>query len=180
MEANAVLLDGFGRVRDSLHRTLPDLTAEELVREPHPPIGWLAWRTSRVWDSNVSRLEGGEQAWIADGWYARFNMEPNPRDFGPGLSHTREQVAAFRPASAQLVLDYHDTVFERTKAYVAGLTPADLDRELDEPQYDPRVTLAVRLVSLVEVGMANAGQIVYLKSMLRHGGWFPVEQRPPG
>ena len=45
-----VLLDGFTRVYESLHRTLPDLTSAELIQEPHPPIGWLAWRISRVAD----------------------------------------------------------------------------------------------------------------------------------
>ena len=56
-----VLLDAFTRVYESLHRTLADLTAEDLIREPHPPIGWLAWRLSRVMDSNVSRLAGRAQ-----------------------------------------------------------------------------------------------------------------------
>jgi len=76
-----VLLDGFTRVHESLHRTLPDLTAAELIQEPHPPIGWLAWRISRVIDSNVSRLSAQEQLWIGAGWAARFGMPPLPADF---------------------------------------------------------------------------------------------------
>ena len=54
MIANDILLDAFTRVHDSLHRTLGDITDEELVQEPHPSIGWLAWRISRVMDSNTS------------------------------------------------------------------------------------------------------------------------------
>ncbi len=34
-----VLLNGFTRVYESLHHTLPDLAEVELIREPHPPIG---------------------------------------------------------------------------------------------------------------------------------------------
>ena len=56
MIANDILLDAFARVHESLHRTLGDITPEELVKEPHPSIGWLAWRISRVMDANVSRL----------------------------------------------------------------------------------------------------------------------------
>src|ERR1044072_8847872 len=78
-----VLLDAFTRVHQSLHRTLPDLSAAELIQEPHPPIGWLAWRISRVMDSNVSRLSGREQLWIGEGWAARLGMPPRPADSGP-------------------------------------------------------------------------------------------------
>lgn len=56
----------FTRVHESLHHTVADLTEAELTQEPHPPIGWLAWRVSRVMDSNVSGLSGREQLWIAE------------------------------------------------------------------------------------------------------------------
>src|SRR5687768_13371477 len=114
MIANDILLDAFTRVYESLHRTLGDITPEELTKEPHPSIGWLAWRISRVMDSNVSRLSGREQLWIGDGWAARFGMRPEPADFGRSATHTREQVRAFR-ASAQQLLDYHDATYERMK-----------------------------------------------------------------
>jgi len=82
MIATDILLDGFTRVYESLHRTLPDLTETELTREPHPSIGWLAWRICRVMDSNFSRLSVQEQLWITDGWAARFGMPPLPRTSG--------------------------------------------------------------------------------------------------
>src|SRR5262245_53087837 len=88
MIANDILLDAFTRVYDSLHRTLGNVTSEELVKEPHPSIGWLAWRISRVMDSNVSRLSGREQLWIGDGWAARFGMPPEPEDYGRSARHT--------------------------------------------------------------------------------------------
>ena len=82
MIANDILLDAFTRVHESLHRTLGDITPEELVKERHPSIGWLAWRISRVMDSNVSRLSGREQLWIGEGWAGRFGMPPNRRIMG--------------------------------------------------------------------------------------------------
>ena len=178
MIANDILLDAFARVHESLHRTLGDITPEELVKEPHPSIGWLAWRISRVMDANVSRLSGREQLWIGEGWAARFGMPPEPADYGRSARHTREQVNSFR-ASAQQLLDYHDTTYERMKTYLNSLSADELARELDEPQYDPRPTVAVRLVSVLENAMTNEGQISYLKAYHRLGGWFPREAKDP-
>ena len=178
MAETGVLLDAFTRAYESLHRTLADLTEAELSQEPHPSIGWLAWRLSRVMDNNVARLSGQEQLWVGHGWAARFGMPPEPLDFGRAATHTREQVRAFR-ASAELLLAYHDAAYERMKAYLATLTAKDLARELDEPQYQPLPTVAVRLVSVLENAMVNAGQIGYLKGYHRLGGWFPREAKDP-
>ena len=178
MAETDVLLDAFTRVNESLHRMLADITAAELIQEPHPPIGWLAWRLSRVMDSNVSRLTGREQLWIRSGWAARFGMAPEPADFGRSATHTREQVRAFR-ASAELLLAYHDATYEQMKAYLKTLTPDDLGRQLNEPQYQPLPTVAVRLVSVLENAMTNQGQISYLKAYHRLGGWFPREAKDP-
>lgn len=178
MIATDILLDAFTRVNESLHRTLADLTETELIQEPHPPIGWLAWRLTRVMDSNVSRLAGQEQLWIGEGWAARFGMPPEPADFGRAVTHTREQVRAFR-ASSELLLAYQDETYGRTKGYLKALTAEDLARQLDEPQYQPRPTVAVRLVSVLENAMTNQGQISYLKAYRRLGGWFPREAKDP-
>jgi DinB family protein len=177
MIANDILLDAFTRVHESLHRTLGDITPEELGKEPHPSIAWLAWRIGRVMDANVARLSGREQLWIGE-WAARFGMPPEPEDYGRSARHTREQVRAFR-ASAPQLLDYHDATYERMKSYLNSVSADELARELDEPQYDPRPTVAVRLVSVLENAMTNEGQISYLKAYHRLGGWFPREANDP-
>ena len=177
MIANDILLDAFTRVNESLHRTLGDITAAELAQEPHPSIGWLAWRISRVMDANVARLSRREQLWISE-WAARFGMPAEAEDYGRSARHTREQVRAFR-ASAQQLLGYHDTAFERMKSYLTSASAEDLARELDEPRYDPRPTVAVRLISVLENAMTNEGQISYLKAYHRLGGWFPREAKDP-
>ncbi len=178
MTETSVLLDAFTRVYESLHRTLSDLTEAELILEPHPPIGWLAWRLSRIMDSNVSRLAGWEQLWIGDGWASRFGMPPEAADFGRSATHTREQVRVFR-ASTELLLAYHNAAYERMKKYLEGLAAEELGRQLDEPQYQPLPTVAVRLVSVLENAMTNEGQIAYLKAYHRLGGWFPREAKDP-
>lgn len=178
MSETAVLLDAFTRVNESLHRMLSDITDDELAKEPHPSIGWLAWRLSRVIDNNASRLAGFDQLWVANGWAERFGMKAELYDFGRSKAHTREQVRAFR-APVALLLDYHDAVNERLTTYLKTLTTADLARELNEPQYQPLPTVGVRLVSVLENAMNNQGQIGYLKAYHRLGGWFPSEAKDP-
>jgi hypothetical protein len=129
-------------------------------------------------DSNVSQLTGRNQLWIGDGWAARFGMPPEPADFGRTATHTREQVRTFR-ASVDLLLAYHDAVYQRMKTYLETLTAEDLARQLDEPRFQPLPTVAVRLVSVLENAMNNAGQIGYLKAYHRLGGWFPREAKDP-
>lgn len=177
MQPASTFLDAITRIHQGFHRQLEGLSQEDLLRDPAPPVGWLCWRTARVWDSNFSRLSGLDQAWIADGLHAKFGMAPDPADFGRGASHTREQVAAFRPESAKLVLDYLDVATARGKAYVGGLSPERFDEVLNEPQYDPLPTIAVRIVSLLENGFKNLGQVEYLRALHRIGGWFPAELR---
>jgi len=178
MIANDILLDAFTRVHDSLHHTLSDITPDELVKEPHPSIGWLAWRISRVMDSNASHLSGRKQLWIDDGWATRFGMPPEPADYGKSARHTREQVKSFRASATQL-LDYHDAAYGRMKIFLNSVSADELARELDEPRFDPRPTVAVRLVSVLENAMTNEGQISYLKAYHRLGGWFPREAKDP-
>jgi hypothetical protein len=173
MEAKDIVLDGLDRIRRILHRALNGLTLEEVHRQPRfdsNSIGWLTWHLTRVQDNGLSGLFGQEQAWLSEGWHAKFHMDADPDNEGAG--HTPEQVAAFRAPSVQTLLDYHDSVLARSKAYVAGLAPADFDRQLDEPQYQPPPTVGVRLVSILSDNLQHAGQVAYLRGFLQGKGWM--------
>jgi len=115
--------------------------------------------------------------WIADKWHARFGMPPDPKDYGSGHRHSEAQVDAFTVNDKRLLMGYLDAVFTRTKEYLSGLSNEDLNRELDEPQYQPLPTLGVRLVSVITCNMRHAGQIEYLRGLIKHGGWFPGTKR---
>ena len=65
-------------------------------------------------------------------------------------------------------LGYYDAVHERTTRYVATLTDADLPRVVDT-NWDPPVTLAVRLVSVISDDLQHAGQAAYLRGMIEYG-----------
>ncbi|HEX6513310.1 MAG TPA: DinB family protein [Chloroflexota bacterium] len=175
MELNEVLIDAYGRIQRSVHTTLEGLTAEQLTACPGEQantIAWLTWHLTRVQDHHLSDLAGKQQAWIADGWHGKFGMPADPTDTGTG--YTPQQVAAVRPPDTQLLVDYHDAVHKRSVDYLRGLKPADLDRELDEPQWTPRPTVGVRLISVIGDGLQHAGQAAYVKGMLLGKRWFPA------
>ena len=65
-----------------------------------------------------------------------------------------------RPASVDALRDYYRAVRERTSAYLATVTPDDLDRIVDR-RWDPPVTLGVRLVSIADDEIQHAGQAAY-------------------
>jgi hypothetical protein len=56
-------------------------------------------------------------------------------------------------------------VHERTVEYLHGLDPDDLNRVVD-PGWSPPVTLAVRLVSIVNDDMQHAGQAAYVRGLI--------------
>lgn len=181
MESAGLVLDTLGRVRDMVREAIRDLTPEELLAPPKPHIAWLVWHIARVQDANFSGLRGRPQLWINDRWHERFNMAPDPKDYGPGHRQTPEQVEAFTVTDKTLLLDYLDAVFAQTKDYLSTVTNADLNRVLDEPQYSPLPTLSVRLTSVIVCNTRHAGQIEYLRGLVKYGGWFPgAENRHSG
>ncbi len=172
MEGAALIAEALGRVNAILHRSLEGAPADMVCRMPAPhanSMAWTAWHLTRVQDDHMSDLAGLPQLWTGKGWHARFGMAPDDGETGQG--HTFEQVAAFKVDSADLLLAYQDAVFERSQAYLATVKPADLDRELDEPQYDPLPTAGVRLVSVVSDNTQHAGQVAYLRGQFEGKRW---------
>jgi len=172
MEGAALIADALGRVNGILHRSLKGAPAGMLCRMPAPhanSMAWLAWHLTRVQDDHISDLAGLPELWASEGWRARFGMEPDDEETGQG--HTFKQVAAFKVKAARVLLAYQDAAFERSKAYLAKVRPADLDRVIDEPQYDPMPTVGVRLVSIVSDNTQHAGQVTYLRGLFERKRW---------
>jgi len=166
MDVAALLLELYGRIPPLVGRAVGGLDAERLVWRAAPganTIGWLAWHLARVQDHHVAELTGDTQVWAADGWSARFGLQPDPSNTGYG--HSGAEVAAVRPQSASVVVDYLLAVDRRTRSLLAGLGPADLDVIVDR-RWDPPVTMGVRLVSVADDCLQHAGQAAFVRGLL--------------
>ena len=172
MEWNDLLSDGYGRVPEVLERVLKGLAQDDLDWQPRPDcnsIGWLVWHLTRQQDAQIAALMGEEQLWIKEGWYARFNRSPDAGDIGFG--HSPEQVAAFRSPDIDILLSYHRVVLERSEQYFLTLTKTDLDKELDEPWFQPLPTVGVRLISIMDDAIIHVGQAAYVRGLRQGRGW---------
>jgi uncharacterized damage-inducible protein DinB len=172
MEWQQFTVDIFKRVSQVLEQALEGLTLEDLNQPPSPDsnsMGWLAWHLTRSQDRAIAHLTGEEQLWIKDKWYVRFNRSSDPQDFG--LGHTLEDIAAFKSPDVATLLGYNRAVLERTKRYLTNLSEAELDREIDHPKFP---TVGIRLAAVISDNLQHAGQVAYVRGLLKGKGWLDV------
>jgi hypothetical protein len=168
MEWRELIVDGYDRLPDLMKEVLAGLRVADLDYPPHRhcnTLGWTAWHLTRVQDSQIAELMGEEQLWTKDGWYKRFKRPPDPEDSGYG--HTPEQVRAFRSPGVDTQLDYLRAVVQRSRRYLRSLSPRELDRELDEPWFQPLPTVGVRIVSVLTDCHQHAGEASYIRGLLK-------------
>jgi uncharacterized damage-inducible protein DinB len=115
----------------------------------------------------VADLAQVEQAWPE--WRDRFGLPFGK--WATGYGQGPDEVAAVR-SSGELLADYHSAVHELTLRYVEGITSQELDRIVDT-RWDPPVTAAVRLVSVIGDTMQHLGQAAYLRGLAhrRDSAW---------
>jgi hypothetical protein len=174
MDTASVYLELYGRIPPLARLAVDGLGPDGLTREAQPatnPIGWLVWHLTRVQDHHVSEVMDEKQLWLAAGWAERFGRAPEPNDVGFGASAA--EVAAFDPVGADVLLGYLDAVDARTRAFLATLTDEALDRIVDR-NWDPPVTLGVRLVSVADDALQHLGQALYVRGMIDEGWRFPA------
>lgn len=161
-----ILLDGFGRIRETVHGAVLGLSAEQLNERLDGganSIAWLIWHLTRVQDDHVSEVAGQPQVWTSRGWSERFGLDLDPASTGYG--HSAAEMSAVRARSPGQLLGYYDAVHEQTLEFLAGVTDADLDRIVDR-NWDPPVTLGVRLVSVIDDDAQHGGQAAFVRGVL--------------
>lgn len=163
--ATELLIDAFERVRDSVHEVLGGadrrLLTGRLDAEANT-IAWLVWHLTRVMDDHVAAVASTDQVWLSAGWVERFGLPFEPHAHGYG--HTPDQVAAV-DIEGRLLEDYHDAVHEQVVAYLRDLDDLELPLVVDR-RWDPPVTLAVRLVSVVNDATQHVGQAAFVRGVL--------------
>lgn len=166
MDVASLLVELYGRIPPLAHRAVSGADPDLLVTPPSPganPVGWLVWHLTRVQDHHVAEILATDQVWAAPGWAPRFALAADPDNTGYG--HGPDDVAAVRPEGPEALLGYLDAVHGRTTTWLEGLGPPDLDRIVDR-QWDPPVTLGVRLVSIADDSLQHAGQAAYARGLL--------------
>ena len=167
--SSELMSEAFGRIRAVVHSALQDASIEVLTFRADPganTIAWLIWHLSRVQDGHIAELLDQEQVWTAGGWVDRFDLPFDPEATGYGQS--AGDVAAVR-ADAELLAGYYDAVHARTLGYLPTLTETDLDRIVDT-SWNPPVTLAVRLISILSDDLQHAGQASYVRGLAKRAG----------
>ena len=166
MISSDLLVDAYSRIHGVVHRASDGLTTDELAVRIDPganSIGWLIWHLTRIQDDHIADVAGREQVYVSGDWWQRLGRPFTVND--TGYAHSSDQVGALRFASPSLLVDYFDAVHEQTVSYLANLTDEDLDRVVDT-NWDPVVTLGVRLVSVISDNLQHAGQAAFVRGSI--------------
>jgi hypothetical protein len=169
MLSSDVLAEAYSRIRGVVHSALKEASIEALtyrVDAEANTIAWLVWHLSRVQDGHIAELAGEEHVWTAGGWVDRFDLPFGPEATGYGQS--ADEVADVR-VDAELLSAYYDAVHTRTVGYLNTLKDPDFERIVDK-SWDPPVTLAVRLASILSDDLQHAGQASYVRGLARRAG----------
>ena len=169
MDVAELLIDGFGRIHESVHRVLDGLSPEDLrhrVDGEANTIAWLVWHLTRVQDDHVCDAFDVPQVWTSQGWAERFALPFAPSATGYG-QHSADVAAVVVPVAD--LIGYHEEVHARTVGLLGRLQPFDLDRVVDE-SWDPPVTLGVRLVSVIADDLEHVGQAAYVRGIVLRAG----------
>lgn len=160
-----LLLDALDRVRETVHGLLDDLPEERLAEPPVDganTVAWLVWHLTRVLDTHVADAFDRDVVWTTDGWYDRFGLPFPASAHGYGMDY--DDVLAVRASAADL-RGYFDATHALVADALGTVADADLDRVVDE-DWDPPVTLGVRLVSALNDATQHVGQASYAAGIL--------------
>jgi len=161
-----LLEDAFERIRDAVHPAVTGLSPEELAFRPDMEsnsIAWLIWHLTRIQDDHIAKIDGHEQIWTANGWAERFALPLDVADTGYG--HDPDMVPLVA-ADARLLIGYFEDVHQATLGFLRTLEETDLTRVVD-PGWDPPVTMAIRLVSVVSDDLQHVGQAAYTRGIVQ-------------
>ena len=160
-----LLLDTLGRVRETVHGLLDDLPEERLATPPADganTVAWLVWHLTRILDSHVADAFDLDVVWTSQGWYERFALPFPASAHGYGMDY--DEVLSVR-SSAEDLRGYFDDTWAMAAEAFRTVHDAELDRVVDE-DWDPPVTLGVRLVSALNDATQHVGQASYAAGIL--------------
>jgi uncharacterized damage-inducible protein DinB len=163
----ALLTDAFGRVTELVEDITKDLSPELAAYRPDPDansIAWLVWHVARLQDDHIAGLAGTDQVWPA--WRDRFGLPFD--DWAVGYGQSSEEVGQVK-VSGELLRDYYRDVNRQALDYIGRLDAEELERVVDT-NWDPPVTAAVRLISVLDDNTQHMGQAGYVRGLAQRAG----------
>ncbi|MDO5627219.1 MAG: DUF664 domain-containing protein [Mobilicoccus sp.] len=164
-----VVRDAASRPVASSAAVLSGLSLEDAHHRPQDrgnSIAWLVWHAARQMDVQTVELSGDDTVWFCGGWASRLGVDRDEGDFG--LGDSGEDVAALRISDLPALQEYLAACVDALVAYADTLSGSDLGVVIDD-SYDPPVTQAVRLVSIIDDAAVHIGQAGYVRGLL--DGW---------
>ncbi|MBG6216216.1 hypothetical protein IWX75_000653 [Arthrobacter sp. CAN_A6] len=166
MQASDILLEGYGRLPALVGAAVEGLDGGALVERPGGTgnsIAWLVWHLTRVQDNHFAEAFGEDELWLRDGWAERWGLSLDTLDTGYG--HSSGQVDAVGVESSLQLIEYFNAVHSRSLTLIRRVKDEDLERVVDD-NWDPPVTLLVRLVSVLDDCLQHAGQAAYARGLI--------------
>lgn len=158
---------------NTLTARMSDVRQEQLAQRPGErlnPLGFVYWHILRIWDLDVNLICRGQSedndAWHRAGMTEKFGYEPlghGGRKAGNGFNYTDAEVDEV-PYLHTALRAYHDVLLQETRDYVAALSDADFDAEV-QFRSNP-VTIGARMQHLVSHSQQHIGEIGVLRGLL--------------
>lgn len=169
MEAIDVVTTAFGGAHMWFDGTAADISAEQANHVPPGrghPIGALMAHVLQCEDGMLAMfLMGTKPIWERDGWEAKVGL--------PMMIDLPADPAPTSSCDPTNLMEYGKAVFAQTDAYLASLTPADLDRQVDLTAAGlGKMSLAQFLLTmLLGNTYAHTGEISALKGIQGSKGY---------
>ena len=172
MDVNHFFLHNITHGEQVLRRALSELSTEELNSHPCGPgtnsIAWLIWHLTRIQDLSASARMGKDQAWVAEGFHAKFGMEA---DFMKFNSFTPEELDAFPQMDAESLLGYYECARGYLTEYVNSLSASDLDAPVPPRPHGPENVGDALGITLAD-NTQHFGQIAFIMGVVKGFGWY--------
>ena len=165
-----LLIDAARRPQERLLGVMAGLSLEQLNAWPVAAtapdiksIGWLVWHTAREQDLQIAALAGVEPLWTRERFNSRFafNLPDDTEDW----RHRPAEAAQVIIKDSELLRDYLNAATDALLDYLQGLAPEALPAIIDR-RWNPPVSRAVRLVSIIDDAAMHSGQAVYARRLL--------------
>ena len=184
---NSLVLGSLRRRLVALHSLYRDASStmtldhvNAVVQSGALPIAFSWFHIINMMDASLMLLTGELPLWNDD-WSARVN--PSIADHGK--HKTPEEMAGQRIGDLGAMVDYQEAVFDRTLAWIDGLSEGDLHRVIFARPFPDQIasTFSARVADDVGItvldgvecwiyqhGMRHMGEIEYVRGLLGLGG----------